>query len=404
MKKIRGRVSKRWPYALIAFVLLGSYSYYALQRSLPLINPSVPISLSQTTPADSHLSWPSTGQSAAGILDSDILNTHGAQRPIPIASTAKVITALVVLQTKPLKPDQQGPITTLTATDVAFYNNYAAQDGSLVPVSAGEQISEYQMLQSIMLPSANNIADSMALWAFGSLKAYGTAANTYLTQHGLTNTRVGEDASGLSPTTTSTAQDLVKLGKLAMNEPVLSKIVGQSSATGIPHTSTVKNVNFLLGTANIVGIKTGNTEQAGGVFISASRVTINSKPVTIVTSVVGTPTLFIALKDSLALIKSAQANFRTVSLIKTGDIVGRYDVPWSSSIDAIASQDLTINTWKGSVAKAKVRLKPVGINDKIAGEVIVPASALSNKRAVSIKLRNSPSVPSSWWRLTHPWH
>ncbi len=405
MKKIRRRGAKRWHYGLIAFVLLGSYSYYALQRALPLINPiNSPILTNQSKPTSEnpHLSWPSTGQSAVGILDSNILETHGIQTHVPIASTAKVITALTVLQAKPLTSDEQGPVTTLTDTDVTFYNNYAAQDGSLVPVSAGEQISEYQMLQSIMLPSANNIADTMAIWAFGSLKAYSTAANTYLTEHGLTNTHVGNDASGLSPTTTSTAQDLVKLGKLAMQHPALAKIVGQSSATGIPHTTTVKNVNFLLGTANIIGIKTGNTEQAGGVFISASRVTINHKPVTIVTSVANAPTLFIALKDSLTLIKSAQANFQTVSLVKAGDIVGHYNVPWGNNINAIASQDLTTSIWKGSAAKAKVQLRPVDVNDKSAGEIILPTSALTNKKSIPVKLKNPPPPPTIWWRLLHP--
>ncbi len=60
----------------------------------------------------------------------------------PIASVAKVMTAYAVLKQKPLSAGQQGPMITITAADVAIYNDYVAKDGSVAKVEQGEQISE----------------------------------------------------------------------------------------------------------------------------------------------------------------------------------------------------------------------------------------------------------------------
>lgn len=351
------------------------------------------------------MAWPSAGQSAAGIDDSPILQTNGPQTSLPTASTAKLITALSVLKQKPLDPSVQGPLITLGAQDVALYNSYAAKQGSVVKVAAGEQISEYQMLQAILLPSANNMADSLAIWAFGSLNAYASYANSYVSQLGLNATHIGSDASGFAPNTTSSAHDLVKLGEIAMENPVLAQIVGQPAASGLPIVNNIKNVNSLLGTGNIVGVKTGNTDQAGGVFVAAAKTTVNDKPVTIVTAVLGSPNLSTAMKDSLALILSAQDNFKPVSLVTAGTVVGSYELPWGGSVQAIANQDLGLDTWAGSTVTAKTQLNNI-LADSSAGQTVgsvkIPGAAISGQISVTVKLQAAPSKPSAWWRLLHP--
>jgi serine-type D-Ala-D-Ala carboxypeptidase (penicillin-binding protein 5/6) len=351
------------------------------------------------------LNWPAQGQSAVGLVGLPTLEMHGAETPMPTASTAKLITALMVLQEKPLQPGQQGPTITLTAADVALYNNYAAQDGSVVQVQAGEQISEYQMLQTMMLPSANNMADSLAIWAFGSLANYQQAANPYLESLGLVTTHVGSDASGLSPTTTSTAHDLVQIGELAMQNPVLAQIVGQSTASGIPVVGNIKNVNSLLGTDNIIGIKTGNSDQAGGVFVAASQVTINNKPVTIVTALIASPSLFQSMKDSLTLMQSAQNNFSTVPVVQANSVVGSYKLPWGGRINAVAGKTLTTSIWNGSTPSPKVSLRKIPSRTSAGtavGSVTLPKSALSSQVSTPATLQSAPTKPSTTWRLKHP--
>ncbi|HSX45419.1 MAG TPA: D-alanyl-D-alanine carboxypeptidase, partial [Candidatus Saccharimonadia bacterium] len=233
----------RWIRWVVAFaVIVVLYLAWAIFRPLPGINATGPRTLSLTTP-DTVLAWPAAGQSAVGVTGTNILLAHGVQKPAPTASTAKLITCLLVLKQKPLSVGQQGPTITLTPGDVAIYNSYLAHAGSTVPVAAGEQISEYQMLEAILLPSANNMADSLAIWAYGSLPAYTAAANAWLKQQGLADTTVGSDASGYNPSTVSTAADLVRIGEMAMQSPVLAGVVGQTSAAGIPMAGTIKNVN-----------------------------------------------------------------------------------------------------------------------------------------------------------------
>ena len=378
---------------------------WSLVRPLPSIQPTLATKRLEIPASTNNINWPASGQAAVGIVGSDILETHGPQSPTPTASTAKIITALTVLSRKPLSLNQSGPLITLTTSDVALYNAYAAQQGSVVKVIAGEQISEYQILQTLLLPSANNMADSLAIWAFGSLPAYTAAANAYLAEHKLTHSNVGSDASGLSPTTTSTAHDLVILGELAMENPALAQIVGQGAATGIPVVNNIKNVNFLLGTANIVGVKTGNTDQAGGVFVSASLTTVNRKPVTIVTALAGVPSLFEAVNNSLPLIQSAQTNFKNVSVIKAGAKVGDYRLPWGGSVSATASKDLSALTWNGSSLSFNINLLPIMISSQAGqttGQITTQKSAADDQQKIAIQLATAPTKPSVWWRLEHP--
>jgi len=370
-----------------------------------MLQPGLPLTQLSITTGTPTLAWPAAGQSAVGLVGSSILDTHGAQTPLPTASTAKLITALTVLHAKPLSLGQQGPIITLTPSDAALFYSYAAQGGSVVPVGAGEQISEYQVLQTLLLPSANNMADSLATWAFGSMPAYRAAATTYLAQHGLAHTRVGTDASGFAPSTTSTASDLVRLGELAMQNPVLAQIVAQPAADGLPMAGTIKNINTLLGTDNIVGVKTGNTDQAGGVFISASRITVNSHPVTIVTAVAGMPSLRAAMQATLPLVQSAQTNFRPTTVITAGSIVGNYHLPWGGTVSAVVERQLSVPAWNGATLPASVKLKPVSIHaaaGQTAGNLIVPASAFAGQQSIPVVLSTAPSQPTVWWRLTHP--
>lgn len=404
MKKIGPRRRKWWVSALVVLVLIAGYCTWTVRRPLPSISPSQPAEL-QASAAGGSLAWPPTGQSAAGIVGSKILETHQPQTSLPTASTAKLITALSVLKQKPLALGEQGPLITLTDRDVALYNSYTAQEGSVVPVRSGEQISEYQMLQAMLLPSANNIADSLATWAFGSLTAYSAYANSYAAQLGLATTHIGSDASGFAPTTVSSAENLVELGEIAMQNPVLAQIVGQPTASGLPIVDTVKNVNFLLGTSNIVGIKTGNTDQAGGVFVAAARVSVNNKPVTIVTAVLDAPSLFAAMKDSLALIQSAQANFKPVTIIKANAIVGGYKIPWGGTIPATADTALTLDTWSGSTVSASTHLQRISAtaqSGQTVGSITVPQSSLNDQKSADIKLQGTPGKPSLRWRLLHP--
>jgi hypothetical protein len=98
--------------------------------------------------------WPADGQAAVQIGHSKIHSGPG-QHAAPIASVAKVMTAYVVLRDHPLRPGQDGPAITFTDADVADTGRRRGQDESVVSIADGEQLTERQALQALLLPSAN---------------------------------------------------------------------------------------------------------------------------------------------------------------------------------------------------------------------------------------------------------
>lgn len=353
-------------------------------------------------PNHPNINWPPKAQSAVGLVGQQQIVTNGLQKSTPIASTAKLITILSVLSVKPLYLNQQGPTITINAKDVAIYNNYVAEQGSVVPVALNETITEYQVIEAMLLPSANNMADTLATWAFGSLANYANYANNYLRKIGVNNTHVGLDASGYDPSTTSTAKDLVKIGELAISNPVIAQIVALPSAN-IPVANNIKNLNFLLGKNNIIGIKTGNTNQAGGVFVSASKKTVNHHNLTIVTAVLGTPNLYLALAYSNKLIVGLQNSFTNTTILKTSTSLGSYNLPWGGKDNVVVSKKVNLTSWLYSTQKAYVILKSIKTNTKQnqnIGNINIPANGYNNFKAYSLTPAK-PLSPPIWWLLSH---
>lgn len=295
---------RRTKFLLIASLIAAScVSVYLYQRSTT--RPSA-TSEQKTSPLSdkiksAKLPWPSYGKAAVGAVGYGVLATHGDQTPVPTASVAKVMTALAVLKKMPLGLGEQGPTITLTQEDQDLYDYYRAQNGSLAAVSVGEEITEYEALEALLLPSANNMADTLANLAFGSVDAYSDYANELAKSFGMTQSDFS-DASGFSPATVSTAEDLVKLGQAALQNPVIAEIVAKKSAV-IPVAGTIYNTNHLLGKNGVNGVKTGNTDQAGGVFMGARLATLpNGQTIQLVSVVMGAPSVTSAIIDSLPIL------------------------------------------------------------------------------------------------------
>jgi D-alanyl-D-alanine carboxypeptidase (penicillin-binding protein 5/6) len=200
---------------------------------------------------------------------------------------AKVMTAYLVLRDHPLGPGEDGPTITLTDADVADTHWRAGQDESVVPVTAGEQLTERQALQALLLPSANNIAAVLARWDSGSTDRFVARMNATARSLGMTHTRY-TDPSGYDDGTVSTAADQVRVVDRAMHLPVFASIVATPSAT-LPVAGTVDNTNTLLGHGGFVGVKTGSTDAAGGCFAFRAIRWIDGKRTTITGVVLGQP-------------------------------------------------------------------------------------------------------------------
>jgi serine-type D-Ala-D-Ala carboxypeptidase (penicillin-binding protein 5/6) len=230
--------------------------------------------------------WPAHGQAAVQIGQSQVQagqNQHAAA----IASVATVMTAYLVLRDHPLGPGQDGPTITLTDADVADTDRRRRQQESVVSIAAGEQLTERQALQALLLPSANNIAAVLARWDAGSTNRFVARMNATARSLGMTHTRY-TDPSGYDDATVSTAADQVRLVDRAMRLPVFASIVATPSAT-LPVAGTVHNTNRLLGHNGFVGVKTGSTDAAGGCFAFRAIRWIDGKRTTITGVVLGQP-------------------------------------------------------------------------------------------------------------------
>jgi D-alanyl-D-alanine carboxypeptidase (penicillin-binding protein 5/6) len=230
--------------------------------------------------------WPPDGQAAVQLGRSPVRagpNQHAA----PIASVAKVMTAYVVLLDHPLRLGEDGPTLTLTDADVVDTDRRAGKDESVVPVAAGEQLTELQALQALLLPSANNVAAVLARWDAGSAGRFVARMNAAARSLGMTHTRY-TDPSGYDDATVSTAADQVRIVDRAMGLRVFARIVATPSAT-LPVAGTVRNTDTLLGHDGFVGVKTGSDDAAGGCFAFRAVRRVDRRRTTITGVVLGQP-------------------------------------------------------------------------------------------------------------------
>jgi serine-type D-Ala-D-Ala carboxypeptidase (penicillin-binding protein 5/6) len=230
--------------------------------------------------------WPAEGQAAVQIGESPVRagpNQHAA----PIASVAKVMTAYLVLRDHPLPPGEDGPAITLTDDDVADTGLRRGHHESVVPIAAGERLTERQALLALLLPSANNIAVVLARWDAGSVDRFVVRMNATARSLGMTRTRY-TDPSGYDDATVSTAADQVRIVDRAMGVRTFARIVATPSAW-LPVAGIVHNTDTLLGHDGFVGVKTGSDDAAGGCFAFRAVRRIHGKRTTLTGVVLGQP-------------------------------------------------------------------------------------------------------------------
>ena len=271
-------------------------------------------------------------------IDGDYLTGNSSDDIQPTASTAKMITALAVMEKKPFSPNEDGETITITESMVDRYNYYLAKDGTNSKVSLGGQITEREALETVLLVSSNNMADSLAEWAFGSLDAYHDYATEMLAKYGLTQTTIGIDASGFSPTTTSTARELAKIGELVLKNPVLKEIVATKETT-VPMAGTISNTNLVLGSHDIAGVKTGWIGDSSG-YCLVSGYFANQHAVTI--AVIGAHRRVDSFTSTLDIVETLQGTMSPQVIAEKDAEIGYYYSWWTGRIPVVATTTIDI--------------------------------------------------------------
>ena len=383
----------------VVIVAVGAWNYV---RPVPAVAATsfrpAQTSIEGSAPA---LPWPSVGSAAVGASGLGLIATDGDVSPAPAASVAKVMTALVLLGDKPLAVGDAGPALVITDQDVATYVRDAAEQQSVVPVAAGEQLSEFQALQALLIPSGNNIAETLARWDAGSVASFVAKMNQRAAALNLTHTTFA-DPAGVSTQTVSTPADLVALGMAAMQQDVLAQVVGLPQAV-LPVAGTVYNVNSALGQSGIIGIKTGSGLNLGATFLFAASATVDGQPLTLYGCVMGQPTLDAAFNAAEALIGAMQPALSVRKVVARYDVAGDYEAPWGTHSDLVATMDVTLVEWPGMILRQRLDAPAV------ASDGTVPTGASEGKlhivlgdQQVDVPLVTGGSLdpPGWWWRLS----
>jgi serine-type D-Ala-D-Ala carboxypeptidase (penicillin-binding protein 5/6) len=174
----------------------------------------------------------------------------------PPASTAKLMTALVVLDQVPL---DEAVLVTAHA---------AGTGGSTMNLAAGEQLSVEELLYGLLIPSGNDAAVALAEHVAGSEDDFVAMMNARAQSMGLTSTRF-VNVHGLdAPGQTTSAADMALIASAALKNPLIDKIVATRSITVAGH--PLQNTNELLGTYDgAEGVKTGTTDEAGQCLVAS---------------------------------------------------------------------------------------------------------------------------------------
>ncbi len=201
---------------------------------------------------------PTTTAASALVIDlpsGKTLYEKAADEPRPPASTAKLMTALVTIDQAPL-------------TDVVrVTERAAAQEGSRMGLVAGEELTILDLLHGLLIPSGNDAAVALADYIAGSEEDFVGMMNAKAQELGLTSTRFVNSHGLDAPGQLTTATDLAKLARAALENKTLAEIVTLRTASAAGH--SLQNTNELLGVyEGADGVKTGTTDEAGECLVA----------------------------------------------------------------------------------------------------------------------------------------
>ncbi|MFE9632401.1 D-alanyl-D-alanine carboxypeptidase family protein [Streptomyces sp. NPDC006463] len=303
------------------------------------------------------LPWPSEGQAYMAAAGLGTLGQSGEQKPVPIASVTKSMTAYIILRDHPFKKGEQGQMIDVdkTAETEGKKNNSTDNESTLDTVKEGDKISEHDAIAALMIPSANNIARLLARWDSGSQEAFVKKMNDTAKELGMTNTTY-TDPSGLDATTVSTAEDQVKLGLKLVEMDALLEITSKPNWVD-PSGKSWRNWNGLVPYNDSLGIKTGTTTKAGGNLLFAAQKKVGKTNQLIVGAVLGQhkpPIIDSVLAASKQLMIATQKALDGAPVVKKGDVVGHVDDGLGGRTPVVATADVQAVGWAGLTVDVKL--------------------------------------------------
>jgi D-alanyl-D-alanine carboxypeptidase (penicillin-binding protein 5/6) len=285
--------------------------------------------------------------------DDSVLASRSAKKPLPIASTTKLMTAYLAL--KSLKPSQ------MIAAPPYHPSASAEIELGLRP---GERMRVRDLLYGLLLPSASDAAETLAVGVAGSVPAFVQRMNQAAQRLGLTDTSYANPIGLDDPDNYSSAHDLVTLASILLRNRLFARIVDTPAATltSGDHPRTVTTRDTLLNSVPwINGVKTGHTLGAGFVLVGSGT----QDSTTLISAVLGTPSEASRDADTLKLLQYGFSLYHSVQPVHRGEELATPKLDYRTDhLPLIAQRALPINVRHGQRVTTRVSAP-----DEISGAV-----------------------------------
>lgn len=404
MSRRRGR---RLTVTITVFVILVLGGYTAATALTPLPAPTAELSAgaerefaADPAPAQAAADAQPLPTAVGWLHDDEVwVNSDEVQ---PIASISKLVTVLVGLEQQPLEAGADGPTHVWTAEDRARTDQYLAEDGIAYPIPVGTEVTTRQMLTLALVPSANDFAAAYAYSIFGDNDAFVAAVDDWKQRNGIDSLVLAEP-TGMDERNAATPADVLRIARLALQQPAIADITRLSSAELPWGIGTVESTNLLFGEIpDVLGVKTGRTSVAGYNLASAQASSASGRELVKLSVVLGRPTEEDRVASSIAVLTALDAAPQTVDLVAEGEEVGTAETVDGKRIALVADGAASTVLLPGETATTAAELTPLGAGGAGQEAGAIRVDTPSGSEEIPIVTDAAIAEPDFWWRFTHP--
>lgn len=384
---------------VLALGYVGGCAAWPLENVAPVVSA---VSVKPAAGNPLTVTWPTEGSAAVGA---EGISTAPASSSAasPMASIAKVVTALMILERAPLAVGETGPSYAFTYADSQEYWQYRVANESALDVPVDGTLTERQMLEGILIGSANNYIDRLAEELWGSKEAFVAEIPQWLQAHGLSGITM-VDASGIDPDNVASPAALIKLASVALAHPVIAEIVAMPE-TELPGAGKVENTNPLVGEPGVLGIKTGTLSEwwiESWNLLSAKDITIGQTTVRLYASVLGQPDEETREAVSRSLLEEVERSLQPGPTVTSGTTVATVTTEWGEPAEIVTAEDAVVVLWDRGIPEVRSEYD-VEVGTLSGAEVgELTATGPFDSTQVPLTLEGDLEGPGLLWRLTHP--
>ncbi len=273
-----------------------------------------------------------------------VIDAHNENTRLPMASTTKIMTALLAVESGRLNQ-------TFTVPPEAVL-----VEGSSMGLKPDEKITLRDMVYGLMLESGNDAANSIAIMLGGSTSHFADMMNAKAKSLGLKNTHFCNPSGLDNPNHYTTALDLARLTAYAMKNPDFAKITGTQKIrvtyNGIKNGRLLFNHNRLLGSCDgAIGGKTGFTKKSGRCLVSCAK----RNGITLIAVTLNDPDDW---KDHTTLMNDGFSKLTSTKLMSvtpeiTADVVGGLE----NTVETVYDKSVSAPLQNGELSNVKLEVE-----------------------------------------------